>query len=506
MIFTYKMRKNIKNLSKATEVISDGDLTQKIEVRSKDELGQLGTAFNTMLDVLARNEQQKSEYSEFITLINQNATLSEISDAALRKIVNVCGYIVGVLYLVEDHGYKRISSFGLDSKYESNSSPGLFRTVVDKQEPLEINSEESFSTLKSGLASISLRYLLIIPVIYNNKVIALIELGSVSRPSDSAREYLSRIQEQLAIGITNALALQQIENVVSELKKLNEDYHIQNLQIRKQNEVLLELHNEIKQKAEELAVQKQKAEESTKLKSQFLASMSHELRTPMNSILGLSELILEESSIAGKNRERLEVVLKSGKRLMNLINDILDLSKIEAGKMEIYDEDIFLEEIVSEIETSVSPLIKNKNIEFKVNREISTHIMITTDRGKLMQIIFNLIGNAVKFTENGWVELKVSSPSEEILRFDVIDTGIGISDKDKEIIFEEFRQADGTTTRKYDGTGLGLAISSRISSLIQGTMSVESRPGQGSTFSLIIPFRKSSKAVPGNSHTVLKLW
>jgi two-component system, chemotaxis family, sensor kinase CheA len=198
MIFTYKMRKNIKNLSKATEVISDGDLTQKIEVRSKDELGQLGTAFNTMLDVLARNEQQKSEYSEFITLINQNATLSEISDAALRKIVNVCGYIVGVLYLVEDHGYKRISSFGLDSKYESNSSPGLFRTVVDKQEPLEINSEESFSTLKSGLASISLRYLLIIPVIYNNKVIALIELGSVSSlrilQENIYREYRSSLQ------------------------------------------------------------------------------------------------------------------------------------------------------------------------------------------------------------------------------------------------------------------------------------------------------------------------
>jgi signal transduction histidine kinase/DNA-binding response OmpR family regulator len=497
MIFTDKIRKQIKNLSKATEQIKEGDFTRKIEVKSKDELGKLGTAFNTMLDVLARNEQQKNEYSDFITLINQNPTLKEISDAALSKITKACGYAVGALYIVEESGFNRIALYGMDNEFRLNKNPELFNTVIKKREPIEVNLEEEYPGLVSGFVKENVKHLLVLPVIYNNKAIAVIELGSITQPSDSAREYLSRIQEQLAIGITNAIAFIQLENVVSELKKLNEEYQIQNLQVRKQNETLVALHNELKEKADELIVQKLKAEESTQLKSQFLASMSHELRTPMNSILGLTELILEESSLAGKNRERLEVVLKSSRRLMNIINDILDLSKIEAGKMEIHEEDVLLEEIISEVETSVSPLTKNKKIEFRVERELSTHIMITTDRGKLMQILINLLGNALKFTEKGSVELKISSPSEDKLKFTVRDTGIGISEKDKQIIFEEFRQVDGTTARKYDGTGLGLTISSRLCHMLKGNLSLESVVGEGSTFTLTIPFKKSDKQISG---------
>jgi signal transduction histidine kinase/CheY-like chemotaxis protein len=500
MIFTDKIRKQIRNLSESTEVIKKGDLTRKIEIKSKDELGQLGTAFNTMLDVLARNEQQKNEYSEFITLINQNPTLSEISDAALKNIVKTCGYSVGALYVVEESGFTRVATYGVDNEFRVNNNPGLFKTVVEKHIPVEINLEDQYPGLVSGFVKINIKNIIILPVIYNNKVIAVIELGSIKQPSESAKEYLSMIQEQLAIGITNALALVQLENVVSELKKLNEDYQIQNLQIRKQNKTLIELHSELKEKADELIIQKLKAEESTQLKSQFLASMSHELRTPMNSILGLTELILDESSVAGKNRERLEVVLKSSKRLMNIINDILDLSKIEAGKMEIHEEDVLLEEIISEVETSVSPLIKDKKIEFRVERDTSTHIMISTDRGKLIQILINLLGNAIKFTEQGSVELKVSSLAEDILQFEVKDTGIGISDRDKEIIFEEFRQADGTTTRKYDGTGLGLAISGRLCNIIKGSLHLESKLNEGSIFTLRIPLKRSSKQLTCMSH------
>jgi signal transduction histidine kinase/DNA-binding response OmpR family regulator/HAMP domain-containing protein len=500
LIFTDRIRKSIKSLSKSTEVIQQGDFSQKIDIRSKDELGQLGSAFNSMLDVLARNEQQKNEYSEFITLINRNATLAEISDAALRKIIKTCGFTVGALYVTQEDNFKCAAVYGFDKNLKTNTNPELFSTVVKTQEPVEIHLEQDYPAAVSGLVRINIKHLLVIPVIYNSNVIAVIELGSVSKPSGYAMEYLSRIQEQLAIGLTNALALVQLENVVSELKKLNEDYHAQNLQIMKQNETLVALHKELKEKADELSFQKQKAEEATHLKSQFLASMSHELRTPMNSILGLSELILEESVIAGKNRERLEVVLKNGRRLMNLINDILDLSKIEAGKMEIYEEDILLEEIISDVETSVAPLIKNKDIEFQVVRDTNTSVMISTDRGKLMQVLINLLGNAIKFTDHGRVELKVLSPAEDQLQFEVTDTGIGISEADKKIIFDEFRQADGTTTRKYSGSGLGLAISSRICYLLKGSLDMESQLGSGSKFIFTIPFNRSTKQHQAAGH------
>jgi signal transduction histidine kinase len=173
----------------------------------------------------------------------------------------------------------------------------------------------------------------------------------------------------------------------------------------------------------------------------------------MNSILGLTELILEKANLEDKNRERLEVVLNSGKRLMNLINDILDLSKIEAGKMDIRYEDVILDELIEEVSASITPLVNKRGIGFQVTRNIDTRMLINTDRAKVTQVLINLLGNAVKFTDEGNVTLRISS-DDDLLNFEVIDTGIGISEEDRQSIFEEFRQADGSTTRKYSGTGL----------------------------------------------------
>ena len=332
-----------------------------------------------------------------------------------------------------------------------------------------------------------IRNLLILPIVYNNKVVAIVELGSVNKPSIETKEYLSKIKDQLAIGLTNAMAYVQLANLVTELKTLNEDYQKQNLQIRKQNETLIELHNKLKEKAAELEVQKQKAEEATKLKSHFLASMSHELRTPMNSILGLTELIIEDKSLSPKNKERIEVVFKSGKRLMNLINDILDLSKIEAGKMGIHNEDVLLEDLIKDVESSIIPLVSQKNLSFKIIKNFNTNIIISTDKGKVVQVLINLLGNAVKFTEAGFIELHISKYEDRSIKFDVIDSGIGISGKDQKFIFEEFRQIDETTTRKYTGTGLGLAISKKIADLMNGSINVKSELGKGSIFTFIIP-------------------
>jgi signal transduction histidine kinase/DNA-binding response OmpR family regulator/HAMP domain-containing protein len=504
LVFTDKIRKQISVLSKATEITKEGNFKTEIPIQSNDEIGQLAQTFNAMLVELEKNEKAKNEYSEFITLINKNPTLSEISEASLSKIIKTAGFVVGALYVVEDFDKITLaSSYGLNERTRLSSDITFFEKVIKDKDTIEMNFEENPSKISLGIVEIEIKHLLIIPIIYNKKVIAILELGSSDKPTSEALEYLAKIKEQLAIGITNATAFVQMKNLVGELKQLNEDFQKQNIQIRKQNETLVELHNELKEKAKELEIQKSKAEEATKLKSQFLASMSHELRTPMNSILGLTELILEETSLAGKNRERLEVVLKSSKRLMNLINDILDLSKIEAGKMELHNEDVLLEELIRDVETSVSPLINNKSIDLKINRNCNTAIIVNAEREKITQVLINLLGNAIKFTEKGYVEFGISNDNNNMIRFDVKDTGIGISEENIQIIFEEFRQADGTTTRKFGGTGLGLAICKKIADLLKGSITVKSIVGKGSIFSFSVPLKfVSEKSIEEGSEVV----
>jgi len=488
-LFTGKLRKQITDLSDATEKTRDGNFNYKIKVRSNDEIGNLGQAFNLMLDELEKNQKAKTEYSEFITLINQNPTLREISEVALEKIIKTCGFLIGALYIVEGDKLNLLSSYGHDkAKTVSKDEFGFFDLLMRDQDILEITSEEKLPIVSAGLTSLKLKYLLLVPVFYNNKIISILELGSISKPSNDVKEYLQKIKEQLAIGLTNANALMQLENFVSELKTLNDEYQKQNIKIKKQNDTLVELHNELTTQAKELEFQKQKAEESTKLKSQFLASMSHELRTPMNSILGLTELILEKADLNEKNHERLEVVLNSGRRLMALINDILDLSKIEAGKMDLIDEEVVLEELINEASNSVYPLIENKGITFEIEKDTNTQIVIKTDKGKVLQVLINLLGNAVKFTDSGNIKLKIYE-EEDRLYFDVSDTGIGISEEDQKVIFDEFRQADGSTTRKYGGTGLGLSICKKIAELMEGDLTIKSEPGTGTTFTFSFPFK-----------------
>ena len=486
-LLTNKIRRQIGELSSATEEIRSGNFSTRVSVKGKDEVAKLGDAFNLMLDEIVKNHKAMNDYTEFITLINQNPSLTEISEAALKKIIKTCGFTIGAIYSVDDQEVSFITSFGLGSNKIGAENNIFYKKVIETKEPITIESENFLPVASTGILEIKIKYLHIRPVIYSNKVVAVLEFGSLNKPTDEAINYLSKIQDQLAIGLTNAKAFVQLENFVKELSRLNEEMQKQNEQIKEQNKTLLELSEQLKEKAKELEIQKQKAEESTKLKSQFLASMSHELRTPMNSILGLTELILDKAQIDDKNRERLEVVLKSGKRLMNLINDILDLSKIEAGKMEIREEEILLEELLEDVSSTIQPLVYEKGLRFTINRKCDTKIIVTTDKGRVTQVLINLLGNAVKFTDKGNIELSVALMDDNNLVFSVSDTGIGIPEDAQKIIFEEFRQVDGSTTRRYSGTGLGLAISKKIVDLLGGKIWVKSIVGKGSIFSFTIP-------------------
>ena len=489
MVFTDKMRKQFTALSKATELTYAGKFDDKIEIKSNDEIGKLGMAFNKMLDELKKKEVAKNEYAEFITLINQNPTLKEISDVALKKILDAGDFIIGGLYSVEDE-IKLISAYGLNTDFTQGSgNSAFFKKVLETKQSLELFDEDSLPVVPTGLVEIKLKYLLFLPIVYNNNPVALLELGSLTKPRDEVRDYLEKIKDQLAIGITNARALLQLEKLVSDLKTLNDEYQKQNIQIKEQNETLLYLHSELTAQAEELEKQRRKAIELTDAKSKFLANMSHELRTPMNSILGLTELMLEKVDLDPRNKERLEVVLSSGKRLMMLINDILDLSKIEAGKIEVNYEDVLLDEILTEVSVAIAPLAAEKNIAFDVIKNIDSHTVISTDRGKVVQVLMNLLGNAVKYTDHGKITLRVSV-GNQMLNFEVIDTGIGIPGDDINIIFEEFQRVNSTKARKRGGTGLGLAISKKLAEILEGKLTVKSEINRGSTFTFSIPYNQ----------------
>lgn len=489
MVFTDKLRKQVTALSKATEQTYSGKFDNKIEIKSKDEIGKLGMAFNKMLDELEKKENARNEYAEFITLINQNPSLKEISDVALKKIIVAGDFLIGGLYIVDD-GIELISAYGLSTgDAQQYGKTTFFKKVLETKESLELYDDDELPLVSAGLVDIRIKYLLFLPIVYNNKSVALLELGSLTKPREEIRDYLEKIKDQLAIGITNARALHQLEKLVTELQQLNDEYQKQNIQIKEQNETLLRLHNELKIQAEELEIQKQKAIELTDAKSKFLASMSHELRTPMNSILGLTELMLEKVGPDARNKERLEVILNSGKRLMAMINDLLDLSKIEAGKLELMQEDVILDEIISEVSAAILPLVQEKGINYELIKSIDTHTVINTDRGKVVQVLINLLGNAVKYTDKGKVSLKVSV-GNEMLNFDVIDTGIGIAEEEMDLIFEEFAQANNSKSKRRNGTGLGLAISKKLAEILGGNITAKSQLNQGSTFTFSVPFNQ----------------
>ncbi len=488
LLFTGKIRKQIKKLNEATEITKKGIFQNRLVVESKDELGDLAVAFNSMLDELSEREKAESEYTEFITLINQNPTITDIAGSALRKIISTTSFTVGAIYSVDDEVVQYIVSLGVDNKLPHKSpNYSFYQNSIKKMEPFELELKEKPAIIETGLTKIEIRFVLIFPVIYNNKVIALLELGAVNKPGNNSFDYIERIKEQLAIGIVNALAFQKLENLVSELKKLNEEYQKQNVQVKNQNETLIRLHNELKEKADELEIQKLKAEESTVLKSQFLALMSHELKTPLNAILGLTELILHDNTISNKNHERLSVVLRSSKRLINLINDILIYSKIESGKMDTKLEIFNLDELLDEIFYSATTFAEEKKLAFRIKKEYPEGLTIKSDRVKILQILLNLIENGIKFTDEGFVELSVRLYDNNRLLFKVIDSGRGISEEEQKIIFEEFRQVDSSTTRRYSGTGLGLSICKKFAELLSGKISVVSEPGKGSSFSFQLP-------------------
>ena len=487
-LFTGKIRKQISLIDETVSKISSGSLDHRVEILSKDELGRLGEAFNGMLDRLKQKEKEEKDYSEFLALINKNPTLSEISDAALKKIIETTGMNFGALYLVETGNFKMLASYGFGNKqFEASKNIDLYTTAMNEKKRVEFKFAQNFPVINTGLAEIQIKYILILPIIYNNEVIAIMELASECEPEQNVNKYLENIQEQLSIGITNAKALKQLKDLVKELKKLNDAYHLKNKKVTEQNEELIKLHERLKANAKELERQTQKAVESAKVKAQFLANMSHELRTPQNSIIGLTELLINDSATPEQIRNKLKIVLRNSKKLLNLINNILEFSKIESGNIELKNGKFTLNEFLEEVNQLVEPLVQEKDLHFEITINPPKNYLLNTDKTKLEQIFYNLVGNAVKFTDAGFVNIYIEIVENKDFRFEVKDSGIGIAEENISTVFEEFRQAEEGMNRKYEGTGLGLTICKKYVELFGGEIEVQSKLGVGSTFRVEIP-------------------
>lgn len=495
-LFTIKIRKQINQLSSATMSIREGDFNVKVSMKGQDELTHLGDTFNLMVDKLRKNQKILSDYSDFITLLNQKSSLKEISEVALNKIISTCNFSIGAIYLVEeDKDIKIVSTHGISIDSHSLNDKTLLYQVIEKKNKVVLNFESNIPSIKTGILDIKLNHLIIQPIIYSEKVVAILELVSQFPLNEDIIDYLDKIQEQLAIGLINAKSVLQLENFVVELKKLNEELQSSNLQIVEQNEMLIKLSEALQNQAKELSIQKERAEESTKLKSQFLARVSHELKTPLNSIIGLTDLIIIKSDLDEKDKERLKVIQRSGKRLIDLINNLLDYSQIESGKLKPEFTDFSLNEFLNEIVFEIEPLALHKKLSLIINKKFDNDLRIYSDKEKLFQVFINLIGNAIKFTAEGRIEFTIIKEDNDYIKFIISDTGIGIADSEKEIIFEEFRQADGSSSRKYDGTGLGLSISKKIVELLGGNIWFESKVNVGTKFYVQIPLKSLSSSV-----------
>jgi len=487
LLFTYKFRKQLTLLSEATEITTKGNLEHRVTVISKDEIGKLGEAFNKMLDVIKKKEDIEKEYTEFIKLINQNPTLKQVSEAALSKIIKSTGCSFGLLYVLENKNLRLTSSYGINREsINTNFTSDLYSNVIEKKESLEFTFENNFPEIKTGLAAIKLKYLLIYPILYNKEPIAILELASENNPQNGVKNYLDNIQEHLAIGLINAVSLEQLENYITELKRLNEEYQKQNKQIIQQNEQLKELHNKLREKAEELEKQKQKAIELTKVKSQFLASMSHELRTPLISILGLTELLLKDTYFNSKINEKLNIVHRNGKKLLRLITNILEFSRLESGKIEIKKEKFLLSELLEELKQNFESAAEDKNLKFIIETPKRKNILLDTDKNKLDHILSNLLMNAIKFTDKGEVKLLIELIDNNSIKFSVIDTGIGIPEEKQELIFSEFKQIETNNSKHFGGAGLGLAICKRYVELLGSKLLLESQINKGTKFSFTL--------------------
>ncbi len=501
------------------------------------ELVRLSNSYSEALDqqeehnkFLGHQAWLRTGQSELSARSAGHNTARPLSDAVLDYVARYLEASVGAMYIRDEQGaLRRSGTYGFPPDEQTGmifrGAESLVGQAAQENRVIALAEvPQDYIKVNSGLGQSAPRNVLIAPFSHEGKVNGVIEVGFLHsiRPRD--REFVAMIAEAVGASVNAALYRQKLQEVLSETQALNEELQVQQEELRTANEELEEqsralelsqtsLENqqaELEQTNDQLAEQalnldtknlalteaqellRQRAvelERSSRYKSEFLANMSHELRTPLNSSLILAKL-LADNSAGNLNDEQIrfaQTIYSAGNDLLHLINDILDISKVEAGKLELVVEDLPVRRVVENLGHTFGPMAKQKQLSFSATVDANVPLTIHTDRQRLEQVLKNLLSNAVKFTETGAVSLTVSAVDGDWIRFAVRDSGIGIAADQQDKIFDAFHQADGTTSRRFGGTGLGLSISRDLTALLGGKVDVTSTPGEGSVFTLTLP-------------------
>ena len=508
-----------------------------IAVVSRRNLGTVAETFNAALaserQTRTRVEQQtwvRSGQMKLTEAIQGDRSLEDLAQRALRTIVGYTNADVGALFVAEPSGFRRIAGFALDG---DAGGPALFKRgeglvgrAAEGEQPLHLQEVPAdFLQIRSGTGQREPVDLVLAPARTDAVVYAVVELGFLRPAEPRVIELLESASAQIAVAVRSAEyksrlreLLEESQRQAEELQTQQEELRVANEELTEQSNALQQAHTQLEERQEQLTALNVNLEErsneleraqraitekaaelerASQYKSEFLANMSHELRTPLNSSLILAGLLSanKEGNLTAEQVKYAQTIHMAGNDLLALINDILDLSKIEAGRMEVHATTTPISRLIEPVKRTFEPQAREKKLNFSVELSATLPPSIETDTQRAQQILKNLLSNAFKFTESGDVSLTVSSDSGRVY-FSVRDTGIGIPEHQQGIIFEAFRQADGTTNRKYGGTGLGLSISRDLARLLGGDLTVESQVGKGSMFTLVLPHVYQPGAAP----------
>ncbi len=522
----------VRAIAEVATAVTKGDLTRSIQVEARGEVAELKDNINTMIGNLRltteRNTEQdwlKTNLARFTNMLQGQRDLSTVGRMLLSELAQLVGAQHGVIYQVEAEG--DLSSLRLLSTYADDAFKGhpdrlqmgqglIGQCAQDARRILITDMPKNTVPIGSGVFKARPRSAIVLPVLSEGQVKAVIELASIGNFTDLQLSFLDQLTTSIGIVLNSIEATMQTEGLLKQSQQLATELQTQQRELQQTNEQLEQKAQQLAERNVEVEAKNQEIEQArraleekatelaltSKYKSEFLANMSHELRTPLNSILILGQQLGEnpDGNLSGKQVEFARTIHSAGTDLLNLISDILDLSKIESGTVSVDAEEIFFNSLLDVMTRPFRHEADNRKLSFEVELTPDLDRSIVTDSKRLQQILKNLLSNAFKFTDYGGIKLKVSpvtfgwSPDHPSLRhapsvvaFEVTDTGIGIPPEKQRIIFEAFQQADASTSRKYGGTGLGLAISRELANLLGGEIQLRSAPGVGSTFTLYLP-------------------
>jgi HAMP domain-containing protein/CheY-like chemotaxis protein/signal transduction histidine kinase len=521
----------VRAIAEVATAVTKGDLTRSIQVEASGEVAELKDNINTMIDNLRlttdRNTEQdwlKTNLARFTGMLQGQRDLTTVGRMLLSELTPLVNAQQGVIYQM---GTEESAEMVLLSAFAGDGEDGHLRRLklgeglvgqcaAEKRRMLISELPPNTISIRSGLFEAVPRNVIVLPVLFEDRVKAVIELASLSNFTTSHLAFLEQLTASIGIVLNSIEATMQTEGLLKQSQQLATELQMQQKELQQTNEQLAqkaqqlaEQNVEVERKNQEIEQARRALEDkakelalTSKYKSEFLANMSHELRTPLNSILVLGQQLSDnpDGNLTPKQVEFSRTIHGAGTDLLNLITDILDLSKIESGTVSVEAEEVFFASMLDAIERPFRHEAENRHLAFEVRTDPHLSRSVVTDSKRLQQVLKNLLSNAFKFTEVGGVRLAVSvarsgwtdghpilGKAASVVAFEVTDTGIGIPLEKQRIIFEAFQQADAGTSRKYGGTGLGLAISRELASLLGGEIQLRSTPGKGSTFTLYLP-------------------